>query len=66
MSKWVLKTKPELIPVPIDPGIYQQKILEIAKRLYETLTRQLDRVSYPIPTNPIHPTTVRGDERSHL
>jgi hypothetical protein len=61
-----MKTKPELVPVPIDPGIYHEKILEIAERLYETLTRQLDPIACPIPTNPIHPTTIRGDERSHL
>ena len=57
MNKWVLKTKPELVPVPIDPRIYQQKILEIAERLYETLTRQLDPVPCPIPSKPVLPTS---------
>jgi hypothetical protein len=62
MNKWVMKKKPELVPVPIDPTIYQQKILEIANALYKTVTAS--SIHCPIPTRPVLPT-IRGDEGSH-
>ena len=64
MPTWVMKKRPELIPVVIDPKIYNQKILEIAEALYKYLSGQLTQSLVPIPIGSV-PQTDRGERRAH-
>ncbi len=65
MGKWEMTKKPVLIQIPIDPKIYHEKLLAIAKALYLHVRGQLVPSLVPSPIGTYSSHDVRANRRSH-
>lgn len=50
MAKWTLETRPELIPVAIDPRHFKQLVAEIGELLYDYFCQLDQRKSAQAPS----------------